>query len=77
MVSRSWKPVVTIADRIGQWLRRNRGAYCDGCIAKQLGLSRREQANRATRALSSTSNFLRDRGTCSICGADKKVTEAV
>jgi len=52
-------------------------AYCDDCIAKQLELSRRGQASRITRALSTTSNFLRDKGACSICGAVKKVIEAV
>jgi len=68
---------VTIAERVSQWLRQNRGAYCDDCIAKQLELSRRGQASRITRALSTTSNFLRDKGACSICGAVKKVIEAV
>jgi hypothetical protein len=77
LVIAKYEAAVTIADRITRWLRQNRGAFCDECIAKQLALSRREQANRVARSLSKTSNFLRDRGTCSICGAERKVIGAV
>ena len=56
---------------------RYRGAYCHDCIDRELGLSRRQHANRLTNALASTSNFCRGRGTCSVCGAEKKVFEEV
>jgi hypothetical protein len=68
---------VTFAKRVGRWLLNNRGAYCDDCIAKKLQLSRRQQANRASISLASVSCFYRDKGTCSVCGAEKKVTAAV
>jgi hypothetical protein len=58
------------------WLREVRGAYCDYCIAKELRLSRR-QANRIANALSAKANFCRERGVCSLCGAEKKVIAAV
>ncbi|MGB8114428.1 MAG: hypothetical protein WCF22_11675, partial [Candidatus Sulfotelmatobacter sp.] len=52
---------MTIAERISLWLREVGGAYCDYCIAKEFNLSRRQQANRVTNALSTTSNFCRER----------------
>jgi hypothetical protein len=68
---------VTIAERLGKWLQQNRGAYCDDCIARELQLPQRQQANRASNSLATISYFYRDRGTCSICGAEKKVIEAL
>jgi hypothetical protein len=68
---------MTILQRVSIWLREVGGAYCDDCIAKELGLARRQQANRASNALSSTLNFNRERGFCSLCGAEKKVIKAV
>jgi hypothetical protein len=68
---------VTIAERLGKWLQQNRGAYCDDCIARELQLPRRQQANRASNSLATISYFYRDRGMCSICGAEKKVIEAL
>lgn len=64
-------------ERIARWLAQNRGGYCDDCLAKEVGLARREQASRSARALATTANYLREKGTCSICGAFKKVTAAV
>ena len=64
---------MTIVERLDKWLRQNRGAFCDDCIARELELRRRQQANRASNSLSAVSYFYRDRGTCSICGAEKKV----
>lgn len=58
------------------WLSEVGGAYCDDCIAKELNLSRR-QANRTTSLLSATCNFCREKGVCSLCGAQRKVIEAV
>lgn len=67
---------MTLKERISLWLREVGGAYCDDCIAKELKLSRR-QANQATNALSRTANFCRERRVCSLCGVEKKVTEAI
>lgn len=63
-------------ERMSLWLREVGGAYCDDCIAKELNVSRR-QANRVANALSRTANFNRERGSCSLCDAEKKVIEAV
>jgi ribosomal protein S14 len=42
-----------------------------------LQIPRRQQANRASKRLAAKSYFYRDRGTCSICGAEKKVITAL
>jgi hypothetical protein len=68
---------VTIVERISLWLREVGGAYCDDCIARELKLPRRQQASRATKTLSTTRNFCREKGICSLCGARKNVIEAV
>ncbi len=67
----------SIPRRVSEWLREKKGAYCDDCIAKQLKLPRRQQAQRATDALSQTNEFTRYSGTCSLCGSVKKVIESV
>lgn len=72
----SWKALVTVLERISIWLREVGGAYCDGCIAKELKLSRR-RANQMTNALSQTANFCREQGICSLCGRERMVIEAV
>ncbi len=68
---------MTIAERMSLWLREVGGAYCDDCLAKELKLPRRQQAGRVARALSKKSNFSRERGACSLCGREKKITAAV
>jgi hypothetical protein len=68
---------VTITERISLLLRQVGGPHCDDCLAKELKLARRQQANRATNALATTRNFIRDKGVCSLCGARKKVIEAI
>jgi hypothetical protein len=68
---------MTLGERIALWLREVRGAYCDACIVKEFKLPRRRQINRITNALSATSNFYREKGTCRLCGADRKVIAAV
>ncbi len=68
---------MTIAKRMSLWLREFGGAYCDNCLAAELKLSRPQEAGRVARALSKTANFYRERGICSLCGAEKKVTTAL
>jgi ribosomal protein S14 len=60
-----------LGERIALWLRRVRG------IVREFKLPRRQQINRITNALSATSNFYREKGTCRLCGADRKVIAAV
>ncbi|PYX28223.1 MAG: hypothetical protein DMG77_16605 [Acidobacteria bacterium] len=71
---------MTIAERVSNFLRdKHPGtSYCDDCIAKQLDLSRRQQAQRVTIALAVTKDFVRQIGTCPECkGRDKFVTRSV
>lgn len=63
-------------ERLWRWLRQTRGAYCDRCLSQELELSV-GQTNRATRALSTQSNFFRDQGVCSLCECARKVIQAL
>jgi hypothetical protein len=69
---------MTIAEQVSGWLKQKKSeAYCDDCIQQQLKLSRRQQAFRVTSALGTTSDFKRQTGSCSLCGKEKLVTQAV
>lgn len=71
------RPAVTVTKRLGLWLNEVRGSYCDDCLAKELKLPRRQEANRIAIALSSKRNFLRERRICCSCGAERKVIQAI
>lgn len=65
---------LTVRERIASFLsEREETPYCDDCIAKRLGLARRQQAQQATSALGQTGNFLRSKGLCFDCSKDKLV----
>ncbi len=66
--------MVTVPERITNFLKeRESTPYCDDCLAKKLGLQRRQQAQQATSAFAQTGNFLRSKGLCFECGKDKLV----
>ena len=48
-------------------------AVCDDCIADRLELSVRQHANHKTRELAGSGGFVRAKGPCGLCGADKLV----
>jgi len=65
---------MSIAGRIANFLRDHEETpYCDDCIAKQLGLKGRQQAQQATSAFGNTGNFLRGKGLCFKCNKDRQV----
>lgn len=67
-----------IAEQVYRFIRDLRPkSVCDDCIAESLNLSRRQQAQRVTNALATTSDFQRWQGTCSICSGAKKVIRSV
>ncbi len=67
-----------IAGRVDGLLASRRPAlWCDDCIADQLGLSHRRQANRVTVAMANTSTFWRTVGACSVCNKHKQVIRHV
>ncbi len=68
----------TVAERIADIIRTKRPqTLCDDCIAKILGLKKRQQANQATTALEHSTDFDRRDGMCSVCGRhDKMVIRA-
>ncbi|MEP0324570.1 hypothetical protein [Bauldia litoralis] len=60
---------MTIPERINRFLtERKPSIFCDGCIAKNLDLSKPQEAQRVTSAFETTSDFVREYGVCSLCG---------
>jgi hypothetical protein len=69
------KKGMTIPERIKNFLREHEGtAYCDDCLAGELGLPKRQEAQQATSSFGGTGNFIRSKGLCHICGKDKQST---
>ena len=67
------KPVM-IEDRIRNFIaHRGQAAVCDDCIALQLVLRHRQQAQRVTRRLAAAGELQREPGQCSRCGETKLV----
>lgn len=62
-----------IAQQINNYITsRKPEAFCDACLASALDI-RRSQANHATRAFGTTSDFRREVNECSICKSQKQV----
>ena len=60
---------------IASFLRENKGkAICDDCLFSELKLANRQQANVHTAAFAETSDFTKEKATCSICHETKLVT---
>jgi transcriptional regulator with XRE-family HTH domain len=68
---------LSIPERVTQFLRKTTKAYCDDCIAAELGLSRIQQVHAVTSALATTDDFHRFRGVCYSCRLEKLVTQEV
>jgi hypothetical protein len=67
-----------IAKRFAEFLTDRRpAAFCDDCMAHQLGLNDRRQANKVSRALAMKSAFWRTVGACSVCHKYKQVIRHV
>lgn len=66
--------MASVAERINEYLTRRPAPICDDCLAKALGLKRRQQAAAVTAALATTPSFNRYDGACIDCiGPPKKV----
>ena len=76
MISTAQGKTLTITARVRLWLQEVEGGYCDQCLARELGLDRK-QATTAARALARKSNFARESAICSLCGAERKVIEVL
>jgi hypothetical protein len=64
----------TVAERIHEYLTKRPVPICDDCLAKELGLSQRQQAAAVTAVLGLTRDFNRYDGACKDCiGPPKKV----
>ena len=57
----------TVADRIAEYLTNRPVPICDDCLAKELGLERRQQAAAVTLALGTTNESNRYHGSCADC----------
>jgi len=65
---------VTVMDQVRKFVQRLSGeAVCDDCVAERLSLSIRQHANHKTRELADGYLFVRSKGPCSLCGANKLV----
>jgi len=63
---------MTNPEQIVGFLQRNKAkTFCDDCLASELQLARRQEAAVITATLGLTSDYVRERGTCSICKNDK------
>jgi hypothetical protein len=68
---------MTVPQRVFQHLRKNRRvAFCDGCIAKKLGMPGPQQVQPITATLALTPGFTRETGTCQDCYKRKEVIQA-
>lgn len=70
---------MTVEERVAQYLRQQRRAYCDDCLGRLLRLGtegNRHMARNATAALGASGAFTREKGECSQCAAGKMVTRS-
>jgi pantothenate kinase len=66
--------MTTVLDQVRAFIARLApAAVCDDCIADRLDLSVRQNANHKTRELAGSDGFVRAKGPCGLCGADKLV----
>lgn len=57
-----------VAKKINKFIMsRKPVAVCDGCIVDALGLAQNAHSAQITAALGTTSDFVREKGECSIC----------
>ena len=67
----------TTPERVYGFIReRTPAPICDDCVAKWTGAAR-ENVNPLTQALGLTSDFTKERGTCSTCQGSKLVTRSL
>jgi hypothetical protein len=68
----------TAPERVALFLKAHPGTdFCDDCLRDLVELTRRQQAQQATSALSASTGFNRDRRVCSRCRSPKKVIRAL
>jgi hypothetical protein len=61
-------PKKLVAQEVNDFITKRRPAFvCDLCIVRNLGLSVRAHANQITAALATTSEFVREKGSCPDC----------
>jgi len=74
MLSAEHEGLMTIAEQINLYLTQHSpNTFCDGCIARELSLTKPQHAQQVTSALGTTRDFVRDDGVCEMCGRGKKV----
>ena len=64
-----------IARKVIDVLARAPLSWCDDCIARELGLARRQQAQAVTGVLEETPRYERGRAMCDYCKQTKTVIE--
>ncbi len=74
ILSAEHEGLMTIAEQINLYLTQHSpNTFCDGCIARELSLTKPQHAQQVTSALGTTRDFVRDAGVCEMCGRGKKV----
>ena len=69
--------VVLVAQRVNDWITEHRPKpVCDNCIVDGLELTTPAHASQITAALGTTSDFIRTKGTCSVCKSERAVIKA-
>ena len=65
-----------VAQKINDFITSRRAAVCDKCIVESLGLTALAHSAQITAALGTTSDFVRERGECSLCKDERMVIHA-
>lgn len=65
----------TVPERVYAHISKSERALCDDCIAEELDLPNRHQAQQQTAAFAVTPLFVRYHGRCDGCGKTKGVIE--
>ena len=66
-----------VAHKINNFITSRRpAAVCDKCIVESLGLTALAHSAQITAALGTTSDFVRERGECSLCKNERMVIHA-
>lgn len=63
----------TVPEQIVEYLASRPVPLCDDCLARALGLKRRQQAASVTLTLATTKKFNRYRGACADCVGPPKM----
>ena len=63
-----------VAERVNIFIKRvSPDTYCDGCITRELGLTKPQHVAQITAALGTCRDFVREDGVCDFCAEERRV----